>query len=238
MTVVDAINQLADREDGFEWDIVPDPAAPYTALKFHVWSKAEGGRNQNGTAPSSLILDDGGSLAGWDHNVVSSEFANVTETTGAVAAFNTAPSDVWVPTSTAPAAVPPLSYDPRGAWERTVELPDASSTLTVAQQAQAEFDKRFLFHAEVSADLARGRWLGKDQLWIGDNARVIITEPVVGSPGEYILYIDEAMKVYGMEISVDDLGAEDVGLSLNRERFDATKDTRSLTDRVKRLERR
>ena len=84
----------------------------------------------------------------------------------------------------------------------------------------------------------RGRWQGPEQLWLGDLARTIITEAVDGVPDTWVLYLDDTLKVVEVNVSVDDEGAEDVGLALGRPLLSTTRDARAVNAlQLARLER-
>jgi hypothetical protein len=231
----DAINQLAQFDDGFEWDIEPSETDPTRSLNFNTWNF--GSRNQH-TTRSPLILDDGGSMANWSHTVTPSDYANLIRFTGAettdengkVKAVPILPA--WYPGQN------PTGTPPEGRWERDINNSDLTTQAAVNAAAPREYDAAHLYVPEISCTLRRGRWEGPSQLWLGDNARLIITEPVAGSPDDYIIYVDEDVRVVEINVDVDDLGAEDVSLSLNRRAFSTKRNTRRVNDRLTRLERR
>lgn len=233
----EAIQALADLDNGFEWDIIPDPASPYTDLRFHVWALADGGRNQHAPGRSELVLDDGGALASWSHSMTPAEYANVGRFTGAQDTssniYGAAYAPVWLPATKNPAGTPA-----EGRWERDLNNSGWVMQANVAAAAPAEFKKMQEYTPELTLDLTQGRWQGPAQLWLGDKARCIITEPVDDEPGEWILYVDEDVRVVEATISIDDLGAEDVSLSVNRPRWTTIRKARGIDDRLSRIERR
>lgn len=243
-TIYEGIDIIASMTNGFEWDIIPDATNPYTALYAGFWNleEATGGRSQFVTQ-SNLLLTDGGTLTGWSHTLTPAEFANVIRYTGGtntVENFTTgaaaAASVAWLPSTKIPAETatndPPDSY---GRWERDIQADDET---TGVAGAQAAFNQANLYTPEISLDLARERWQGPSQLWLGDKARLIITEPITGTSDQYVLYIDEAVKVVQIDISIDDLGAEDVSLAVNRPKFNSARDFQDMSDKVRRMTRR
>ena len=243
--ISEVISGLAEVENGFDWDIVPDPAAPMTQLKFMTWTVGDGGRNQH-AGLSEFILDDGGNVAGWDHDVTPSAYGNVMRLTGNVPTadnYTGATVDpVWVPTDKGTTTLGTLpahwvEAPPEGRWERDVNRSDLTTEASVAAAAGAEYDKLNTYLPTISVNLTRGRWEGLAKLWLGDKARVIITEPVVDGEG-WIVYVDEEARVVDIDVTVDDLGAEDVTLTLNRRAPSTSRDARNITDRLRDLERR
>jgi hypothetical protein len=242
----EAIDGIAGLSNGFEWDIEPNPDDPYRTLLFNTWNT--GGRNQHvatATGRSPLVLDDGGSVASWTHTVTPTDYANVVRFTGAepTASFVVGGTSgpTWQPTSQDPDGTPT-----EGRWERDLSDSDLTTQATAAAAAPTAYNQAHLYVPEITCALRRGRWQGPAQLWLGDQARLIITEPVKSDDGrplsadapQYVLYVDEDVRVVELDIDVDDLGAEDVSLSLNRRKFSTRRNSRNINDRLNRLERR
>lgn len=236
----EVIDTLASLGTGFEWDITVDQSNPYTGLKFDVWSKAAGGRNQHGSGVASpFILDDGGNVLGGSHAADPSAFGNVIRVPVDPGSGATVipPAPAWEPTSRNPAPVSPALDVPEGRWERAVGDTAYASTTAAASAAPGLLANLRRYTPTVSCSLRRGRWGGRTQLWLGDEARFILTVSTEGTTN-YLLNIDEQVKVYEINVAVDDLGAEDVTLALNRRDYSSTRDVRDIYDRVARLERR
>lgn len=233
----DALDQLSKLGAGFEWDIVPDPSNPYTGLKFHVWSLAEGGRNQFGTGISDFVLDDGGNVLGGSHQTDPSEYANVGRVPVTDQA-DVATAPTWAPSSKDPTPISPATDVPEGRWERNFADQDFVTDTAAASAAPGLLAAARTYSPVISCVLRRGRWAGPSQLWIGDKARFILTIPVDGVPDSYALYVDEDVRVMEIQVAVDDLGAEDVTLSLNRPPYSTARDLRRIYDRLEHLETR
>jgi hypothetical protein len=238
----EAITNIGNMINGFEWDIRPSFTNPYTQLRFDCWNV--GTRNQHGGGTSPLVLDDGGTMMSWTHTVTPSEYGNVgrftgQETTGENDAGTTPVvpiTPVWRP------GEDPTLPAPEGRWERDINNGDFTTQAAVTAWSVPAFSAMHDYLAEVTAVLKRGRWTGPTQLWIGDSARFIITERVTGSTlpdePEYILYLDEVVRITQISIAIDELGAEDVSVALNRKPVSTSRDARTLNDRLTRLERR
>lgn len=235
----ECINTVANMDNGFEWDINPHPTNPYTQLRFNFWALADGGRNQFPGDRSKLILADGSTLASWTHTVTPTDYANVIRFTGTTPTNDNyvagaADAVAWRPSSKAPVEItPPGSY---GRWE--LDIKSELTSGSVGSAADTALARSLAYKAELSVSLARGRWQGPAQLWLGDRARCIITEPVDGTTSDYIIYVDENVKVAEISVAVDDLGAEDVTMSLNRPASTTRQRVHDIFDRLNRLERR
>lgn len=246
----EAIDNLANMLNGFEWTIRPDPADPYRQLVFDTWNL--GGRNQHGDQPfgrSSLLLDDDGSMMSWSHTVTPTDYGNVVRYTGGEpTSSNDSTAAVALTAVWQPAAEDPALPAPEGRWERDVNNGDLTTQAAVASYAPGAYDEAHIYVPEITCTLARERWQGPSQLWLGDQARLLITESAVDDDGAtafaptgetlYLLYVDEDVRIVEVDVDVDEQGAEDVSLSLNRRKFSTVKNTRTINDRLNRLERR
>lgn len=242
-TRLEAIQDLADNQGGFEWDIEPDPAAPYTAMVFNAWNVVDGGRNQHAPDISDLVLDDGGSVAGYSHTVTPSDYADVVRFSGGGDGTVTL-NPAWYPTTQDPTETPP-----EGRWERDLSDTDLVDQNTINTRSSAAYTTAHDYVPELTVNLRRGRWQGPDQLWLGDRARVIITEavedisdPSPGNLNDWIVYIggagDPPAKVAQLDVTVDDLGAEDVSITLDRSMSTTISEVKGILSRLRKLERR
>lgn len=219
----EAITSLSEMSNGFEWGVTPDAADPLRRLLFHVWATDDGGRGR----VTDVVLDDGGTVAGWSHAVISSDYLNV----GRFAGDEAVPA-VWIPTTRDPAGAPP-----EGRWERNTENSDWNTATALADGASGAFTTAHTNLPELTLELSRGWWGGPSQLWLGDSARVLINEPLPDGTG-YLLYIDELVRIAELAVDVDDAGGEDLTLTINRPAVQASRDLRQIFDRLNKLERR
>ena len=199
------------------------------------WNVADGGRNQFNGSRSDFILDDGGNLAGWSFSETPAEYANLVRVTGSqettAYATGTAAPYWWNGSANAenPAGTPL-----EGRWERAVPRDDLTSATQLATAAKREYELRHDLFAEVTVNVAGGRWTGKDQLWLGDMARLIVNEPIPGEPGAFVFSYDGDVKVMEVNVSVDDEGSETLDLSVIRPRFSTQRDWAELQARLAR----
>lgn len=229
----DAVEQIADNQNGFEWDCQPPQTAPYT-MAFDVWN--QGSRNQH-SPRSPLLLSSEGTMIEWSHTVTPTDYGNVLRYTGAAATGENTNAALmtaaWYPSSKNPPGTPP-----EGRYERDINNSDLTTQQAVNDRVAQAYDEIHLYVPEFTCKLARGRWLGPSQLWLGDKIRVVVSEEIERAPGEYLLYIDEDMRVVEISVSIDDLGGEDIALALNRPTYSAKSNRRTINDRLTRLERR
>jgi hypothetical protein len=226
-----ALDDLALTAPGFRWDIVPDPSNPYTGTQMTLAELGEGD-------VSELLLDDGGTVAGWSHAIAGADYGNILR----IGVGDTYTGGFY-PSEAGPTT--PLE----GRWERSEDAQPAEELTSqgeadafVAKYAPTVYTRIHDAAPEVTVDLRRGRWGGPSDLWIGSQARLLITEPVIHGrtteDDEYILSIDEEIEVFEVAVNVDDQGAEAVSLSLGRPRYSVSSDLREIDRRVARLERR
>ena len=235
----EALNHICNLSAPLVWDIEPNPSQAYNYMLFHVW-RTDSGDGRWTDAPffaSPLALDYGGSVLSGTHSVDPSEVANVGRFAIVDQATNTTAA-VWYPSSKNPAPVSPATDVPEGRWERDYSSEQFASSVAATQAASTIMTTVRKYRPVVSLELRRGRWEGPEQLWLKDNARVLIRIDTDGDPESTLLDIDEVMKVVEMSISVDQNGAEDVQLTLNRPNYSADRDLRSIYDRLARRELR
>lgn len=230
-----AIDDLAAMDDGFDWDIIPDPNDPMMKLLFCCWTQGDGGRGGD----STFILDDGGNVASWDINLAPSEYANVIRATGSQLTDENFPVDGQPGTAFwwngSASSENPAGAPLEGAWERDVN-DDWKDLATITSGSKEEYTKLHDKVEEITVTLARGRWPGLSTLWLGDSTRFLVTVPVNDQPGTYVINRDQTVRIMEVNVTVDDLGAEDVVFNLERPAFDHRRDVHTQEQRLRRLE--
>lgn len=176
-------------------------------------------------------------MLGGSHQTDPSEYANVGRVPVTDQA-DVATAPTWAPSSKDPTPISPATDVPEGRWERNFADQDFVTDTAAASAAPGLLAAARTYSPVISCVLRRGRWAGPSQLWIGDKARFILTIPVDGVPDSYALYVDEDVRVMEIQVAVDDLGAEDVTLSLNRPPYSTARDLRRIYDRLEHLETR
>jgi hypothetical protein len=220
----DAIREIAEMANGFEWDIEPDRTSATTersGLKFNTWNA--GARRQY-TPLSPFVLDDGGNVSGWSVQSAPSEFANVVYVTGKTDDPDSAIPVAWRPSDRVPTGT---AYE--GRWERAVSS-DAASQAAVDAVADGELTRSLAYQQAWSVDIASGRWLGPTEMWIGDYCRLMISDGPID--------VADDVRVATITIAVDDNGAEKLTLALDREARTYAEFRSDLERRMLSLERR
>jgi hypothetical protein len=212
-----AIDRIGAVVDGFDWSIDPDPADPLGALKANFWNRGERHTDGFPSGLSNFLLSEA-SMASWSTTRDMSNYANVLRVTGGTPTDNTVitlPADAeWRPAD----KNPDLSLD-RGAWEALVTT-DSVDQDEVARFADEQYALHTLKAQEWTCALMPGRWQGPSDFWVGDICRVLLRVETLDdsgrSTGEYLLDVDDAMRVVTVNIGVGTSGSEDVTLQLNR----------------------
>lgn len=144
--VAEVIDRLANRENGFEWEISPD-------LKLNRWHPQRGSDN-------NVVLDHGGTLASV--STQTGEFANVGIATGK--------------DTTTPAVFehPSLTGDQRGRWPVVGSYPSVTLQDTVDGKAQWLASQGVTIERQWRAVMSPRRWTGRDHVWLGDTVHLVV----------------------------------------------------------------
>lgn len=221
----EAVKQLSEVDNGFEWDIEPDRTsrlAEQRGLKFNAWN--EGARG-NHAPRSAMLLDDGGTVVGWSRSSSPQDYANVVRVSGATESTEnggTAPV-AWRPATRNPSGTPP-----EGRWERQIGS-DLSESSELGKQADRELAIGMDYLPTWSLDVLGSRWGGPSEMWLGDTCRMIVRD----GP----LDVDQDVRVMTIGISIEDSGIESLSLSVDREAADFKRDRNALMRRIENLER-
>lgn len=228
-------SKIADLDDGFEWDISPDPANPRTHLKFNAWNR--GSRNYHGGAVSPLLLSPA-TMSSW--SVEESMGPNV------IRAVGTTSTDVVGgegPVAWRPATQDPAGSPPQGRWEQD-EPTDIPTQSELDAWADRSIEKYTSYTAQWAVTLHPGRWNGPSHLWIGDSARIIVNVPSRDDEGNTspdrpdILDLSTTLRVIGVEVSLESTGTESVSLTVNQAQLSFLAYIKRLSERLASIERR
>lgn len=146
--VGEAIQQLSELDDGFDWTITPE-------LEFQVHYPSRG-------FSSPMVLEYGGAVRSVARSVDPSGFANAWRVSGAEGA-----DAVTVESAD-------LATDPRGRFDRQAGFPDVSEPSTLQAKADYLLARHEQLTAAYAVELAPQAWAGPDDLWLGDVAMVVI----------------------------------------------------------------
>lgn len=228
-------SKLAGLDNGFEWDIEPDPAHPTTRLLFNAWNAGERGQE------SELILSEATMDPSTTLSELASDYANVYRGEGGSSTVDgtTLPGViVWIPSDENPVA----EDVPTGRWEFSESSTDLQTTTEVTDWATKQAALRQEIQTWTVA-LIPGAWQGPSHLWIGDTAKLNFEIPTFyddGTPADKLLSVDASLRVLGLTITVAPSGAESVALTLNhpKTKFADGPIPPQLAARLARLERR
>lgn len=145
----EAIWQLSQVIDGFDWDINPETLA----LDIHYPQR---GRT------SDLVLEYGAAVAGFSRQVTTSDYANAIRQTGA---------DGLNPATREAAD---LADRPEGRYTRHFSDSDLSLQTTVDERADWQLDQAQTIRPAWTVTLRKGAWQGPDELWLGDTAKLVV----------------------------------------------------------------
>lgn len=181
------------------------------SMKFDLWVDFQLKMNisaQRGSVSESA-LDFPGRLAGFERSITHDSYANLVRQSAAVEG-----GEVYF-------TAPDIITRPEGGWATTIGAPATRSAEDVllpnqlAAIGQANFDKLSkLLPADdgpgnysYTVTLENGVWRGPEHIWVGDTVRLVVNR------GR--LEINELMRVYEINISIDQNDVETVKLTLN-----------------------
>ena len=148
ISVAEAIDLVANTDDGFDWDIGPD-------LTFDIYRPRGEAKDR--------ILDYGGLVSEVTREFSASEFGNVVRASGddSIASVIATSSDLSL-----------------GRWERQVGFPQVDSTTLLAGLAIDELNSAendaFSYRVRLRASEGVQRWAGVSDLWLGDSVRLVV----------------------------------------------------------------
>lgn len=233
--ILDAIEELAEMEDGFEWCIEPDRSSTidmFRDLKFNAWD--EGARLTHTGEDYGFVLDYGGAVSTFNLDEDLADFANVIRQTGIeeTSEYNSGVGTaIWRPSTKNPTSLAGF-----GRLEKNVDpsksQTDGTTEVELVAEANAALARSLDSRATIDLTLTPGRWPGPQDLWVGDYARVIINEAVFPD------WVPNVMRVTEMSIDINDDGGEQVSLVVGRPLDDWFTEQKTLYRRVRQLNRR
>jgi hypothetical protein len=183
-SVGQAIEQLSLMDSGFNWDIVPQTGS--VSQQFTTWQSRGINRGK--------VLDYPGRLIKASRSIDPGTYANAVRVTGntGLAAVRLEASDI--------------ATRPEGRWDAQsgdTALLDAAS---VTARANYELAQGQQVVPTWTVTLRPGSWGGPTDLWLGDSVNLQV------SSGR--LSVDEDLRVYEIDIALDDADNETVTLTL------------------------
>ena len=207
-SIMEAIDSLAQSDNGFNWDISYDQASNQKRMNIFY--------PQRGTDKGFVLDYDrnaGGIVSEWSRAIQDTEFANAVLQTGDTAVDNVA------------LTAPDLSTRPEGRWDvvkseltaTTAEAVEATAIYNLAKASgvdpgAAVYALHFPtpYQPVYTFTLNPGAWKGPDQCWLGDIVSYRIASGRVQDSGQ--------LRVYEIGIDVDSSNVETVTITLGRPR--------------------
>lgn len=149
-SIGEAIQELSEEGDGFDWDINP------ATLALEVW--AERGSNHG------VVLDLGGPLVESVHRTVDpAAYANAIRVNGDPALLDI---------ETLEAA--DLATRLEGRWDAQHGDTTIRDAVTLAERAAWRLNEAQTIQPAYTVTLRRGRWEGPGHIWLGDTCRLVV----------------------------------------------------------------
>lgn len=184
-SVAEKIDEIADTDQGFDWDIVP--ISP-SALQFVIWHE-ERGTNRG------VVLDYGGLITQLRREVQPAAYANAIRQTGDA---STTPSE---------READDIASVAQGRFDAVFGDSGLKPQPAVEDRAHWQMKASQVVRPSYQVTLKRGSWRGPGHIWLGDPIRLIVYS------GR--LQVDSTLRVHEISIGIDGDGGETVQLSLN-----------------------
>ena len=209
--VGEAIQQLSELDDGFDWDITPE-------MRFRVWYPSRG-------VSSPLVLEYGGTVATVSRELDTSDFANAHRVSGADGDDENPGPDPELRESDT------VGTDTQGRFDLQTGITDISEQSTLAARPDYLLGRHRVMRAAYTVTLRPGVWSRPADLWVGDVALLVIRS------GR--LDVVEAQRVYEMTFAISDDGTEAITATLGRtDPLSPGRRERAVERRLSELERR
>lgn len=214
----EALDQLAQVENGFDWDITPHVDPRNRTLYLDVFFPTRG-------TDRGVVLDYGGRLISVQRQVDPGQYANAIRGTGA---DSTSSGGVLAPVRREASG---LLTRPEGRWDGSMSDPDLVVAQTIVERTNRELTDRQIITPSYTVTLRPNSWAGPDDVWLGDPARLIVRW------GR--LNVDVTLQVQEVTAAFDEDDTVTVSLTLGPiERPNKRWSVRALDQRLRALERR
>ena len=153
--VGEALDQLSQVSDGFDWDITPaaDPRDPTLALE--IFYPVRGTDRQ-------AVLAFGDRVVSWTRGVNPDDYANAERGTGAEQ------TSAGAPLAPVRREATDIATRPEGRWDGTMADPDLSVQQTIVERTEQELARKQVVTPDWVVTLKPNDWRGPDDIWIGD----------------------------------------------------------------------
>jgi hypothetical protein len=160
--VGEAIDQLAQVTNGFDWDITPaqDPHDP--TLRLDVFYPQRG-------AARGVVLALGDRISKADRQVNPGDYANAERGTGA---DSTSTGGTLAPVRREAADI---ATRPEGRWDGSMSDTDLTVQQTIVDRTNQELAQRQVITPDWVVTLKPNSWGGPDDIWLGDPVVLVVT---------------------------------------------------------------
>lgn len=189
------ITKLAERDDGFDWDITPTSAS---GLQLDVWAPQRG-------ADKQVVLAFPGNVRSGSRTVDSSTYSNHVRLNG------TPPEGSQTEPAIQERAAADIAARPEGRWDKTygTQLHDTPGLESRADWQLADAEQ---IQPSYQLEMRSGFWRGPDHLWLGDTVLVRVKS------GR--LRVNALLRVKQLDVDIADDGAEKVTVTVGAGRPD------------------
>lgn len=148
-SIGEAIQELAEEGDGFDWDINPG------TLALETWA-------QRGRA-GGVVLDLGGLVSSVRRNVDPSSYANAIRVNGDAALLDIATREAA-----------DLATRAEGRWDGQYGDTTIRDATTLGERADWRINDAQVLQPAYSVTLRPGKWQGPTHIWLGDTCRLVV----------------------------------------------------------------
>lgn len=216
-SIGEAIQQLSEVIDGFDWDITPRNERDMTLDIFYPRRGEDRG----------VVLEYGGSLVNSVRREVDpSEYANAIRIKGRDQDDGSDPTPVEL---TVVDENGDFDQRPEGRWDKEYTT-DIVLQSTLEDRAQWQLDQAQALIPSYTVTLTEGAWGGPSHIWLGDMVQLVVFS------GR--LQVDFSYRVHEISIDIDESGAEHVELTLGGPKPDIRKVLPRVYRRLSTLEKR
>jgi hypothetical protein len=180
-----------------------------SAMQMQVWSPNRG-------TDKGVVLETGGLAVAVRREVNPQSYANAIRYSGA---------DELVPVE---ATATDIAAE--GRWDAVYGDTSLEVQECVDERAAWQLAEAATVRPTYTVVLAEGEWFGPDHIWLGDPVRLILYS---GNRR-----IDTTLRVFALDIDIDDEGTDKVTLTLDRPPLDYTQQPAMIDRRLRNLERR
>lgn len=209
------VQELSEVIDGFDWDITSSSSS---GLHLNIWFPERG-------EDRGVVLEYGGLAASIRRDVNVSDYANALRYTGQAELEGGGPGPTAQELESAD-----LASRPEGRWDIALGNDSIALQATLNERALWQLGQSEVIQPTYSVTLRQGAWEGPDHIWLGDSVLLVIYS------GR--LAINSILRVFEIQIALEDDGTEKVEVTLGGPKPDFRRWPAAIDRRLSELERR